>query len=203
MITVFTNGVFDILHSEHLQFLEYAKSLGDTLIVAINSDASTKRLKGLTRPIFTADQRMKLLMGLRCVDVVHIFNEDTPEQLIQLIRPDILIKGPEAANAEIPGAKFVESIGGKVITPNWTVTESTTKIIRRVLTHTDYPLPLVCEVNVKDRILDIKIEDYSLMFNKQPDGIRPVLYYKGKRVIEEWMCRINHDNPADKEGCSA
>lgn len=132
MITVFTNGCFDILHSGHIRLLRYAKSLGDTLIVGVNSDESVRRIKGENRPINKLKDRVDLLKELRCVDTVILFEEDTPEGMIHFIRPDILVKGPEAANAVIPGAAFVKSIGGKVIVPDWRVEVSTSSILERL-----------------------------------------------------------------------
>lgn len=201
MITVFTNGVFDIVHSGHIRLLKYARSLGDKLIVGINSDWSTQRLKGPTRPIFNEQQRRQLLEELKCVDEVVIFQSDTPDTLIKSIAPGILIKGPEAANANIPGAEYVKSYGGLVIIPDWEVAVSTTSIIKRVLIETDHPLPHNCDIVVD--IPDFDIVKANIAFNKAPDGIRPVLYYNGKRVVQYWDCAIQHSQPPDKNGCSA
>lgn len=132
MTTVFTNGCFDILHAGHLKLLRYAKSLGDLLVVAVNSDDSVRRIKGKGRPINNLRARIDLLRELRCIDAVLQFEEDTPEGLIRFLRPDILVKGPEAAKAIIPGAAFVESIGGKVVVPDWQVGISTTSILERL-----------------------------------------------------------------------
>lgn len=129
---VFTNGCFDILHYGHIRLLEYAKSLGDELIVAINSDASVQRLKGCDRPIIPFKQRLLTLRALRCVDFVCGFEDDTPLKLIEEIHPHILVKGPEAINAPIPGADFVRSYGGEVIVPSWEVDISTTSILKRL-----------------------------------------------------------------------
>lgn len=132
MTIVFTNGVFDIIHGGHISLLKYARSLGDCLMIGINSDSSVKRLKGPTRPIQHESTRFAILKELRCVDEVILFYEDTPEKLIQSIKPNVLVKGPEANNLAIPGADFVLSMGGKVITPDWPITESTTKIISKI-----------------------------------------------------------------------
>lgn len=126
---VFTNGCFDIFHAGHLRLLKYAKSLGGILIVGINSDDSIKRIKGDDRPIISQNDRLNLLKELRCVDHVEIFDEDTPERLLREVCPDILVKGPEAKNAPIPGADFVKSYGGEVIVPDWPVEISTTRIL--------------------------------------------------------------------------
>lgn len=132
MKTVFTNGVFDILHIGHIKLLKYARSLGDMLVVAINSDESVRRIKGPNRPIMDQDERLNILRELRCVDRVVFFFENTPENVIMEIRPDILVKGPEALNAPIPGAEYVLSYGGQVIVPDWPVNQSTSKIIQYI-----------------------------------------------------------------------
>jgi D-beta-D-heptose 7-phosphate kinase/D-beta-D-heptose 1-phosphate adenosyltransferase len=111
---VITNGCFDILHSGHVYYLERAKSLGDRLIIAVNSDDSVKRLKGDSRPLNSLADRMKVLAGLRCVDWVVEFSEDTPERLIKAVKPDVLVKGGDYKIDDIAGAKFVMDNGGKV-----------------------------------------------------------------------------------------
>lgn len=136
MIQVFTNGCFDILHRGHVRLLEYAKSLGDTLIVGVNSDVSVRRLKGLGRPINTVEDRVAILQALRVVDKVYVFDDDTPEALICELSPDILVKGPDAARAPIPGAEWVISSGGRVVVPEWTVQVSTTSICERIRCNT-------------------------------------------------------------------
>lgn len=111
---VFTNGVFDILHRGHLDILEFAKRAGDVLFVGMNSDASTRRLKGPKRPINSQRDRARLLGGLKPVDHVVIFGTDTPLSLIKAIRPDVLVKGAEYATDAIVGAEEVRSWGGTV-----------------------------------------------------------------------------------------
>jgi D-beta-D-heptose 7-phosphate kinase / D-beta-D-heptose 1-phosphate adenosyltransferase len=112
---VFTNGCFDILHSGHVLYLEQAKRLGDRVIVAVNTDASVARLKGPTRPINSVEDRMAVLAGLRSVDWVVPFSEDTPERIIQRINPHVLVKGGDYQRVEeLPGAQYVLSQGGKV-----------------------------------------------------------------------------------------
>lgn len=130
---VFTNGCFDILHAGHLHSLEYAKSLGDVLIVGLNSDASVKRLKGESRPIISENDRAALLKSLRMVDYVTIFEEDTPLNLIQAIQPDVLVKGEDYKNKEIAGKETVESMGGEVKLVDLKPGLSTSNIIEKIL----------------------------------------------------------------------
>jgi rfaE bifunctional protein nucleotidyltransferase chain/domain len=129
---VFTNGCFDLLHPGHLDLLTRARSLGDALIVAINSDASVKRLKGPNRPVFPENERAEILSALSVVDYVCAFDEDTPLEAILEIRPDILVKGADWVD-NIVGSREVESWGGKVIALPLVQGQSTTGIIERVL----------------------------------------------------------------------
>ncbi len=130
---VFTNGCFDILHAGHLHSLEYAKSLGDVLIVGLNSDASVKRLKGESRPIICENDRAALLKSLRMVDYVTIFEEDTPLNLIQAIQPDVLVKGEDYKSKEVVGKETVESRGGEVKLVDLKPGLSTSNIIEKIL----------------------------------------------------------------------
>lgn len=129
---VFTNGCFDIIHAGHVDYLEKAKSLGDFLIVGLNSDSSVRRLKGKDRPVNPQEHRKRVLEGLKAVDMVIIFEEDTPEKLIKEIKPDILVKGGDWKIENIVGADFVMSYGGKVCTIDFVYDTSTTKIIQKV-----------------------------------------------------------------------
>jgi len=129
---VFTNGCFDIIHAGHVDYLEKAKSLGDFLVVGLNSDESVKRLKGPTRPVNPVEQRKKVLQALKPVDLVIVFEEDTPERLIKEIKPDVLVKGGDWKIENIVGADFVMSYGGKVYTIDFVYNTSTTKIIEKV-----------------------------------------------------------------------
>lgn len=130
---VFTNGCFDILHVGHLRYLQDAKALGDFLIVGLNSDQSVKRLKGATRPIQNESDRAELLLGLKCVDAVVIFDEDTPIQLIEQVRPDVLVKGGDWAVNQIVGSDFVQSYGGTVKSLPFHQGRSTTDIVEKIL----------------------------------------------------------------------
>ena len=111
---VFTNGCFDIIHAGHVNYLKQARELGDHLIVAVNDDESVRRLKGKERPVNTLSHRMTVLSALESVDWVIPFAEDTPERLISLIKPDVLVKGGDYKEAEIVGARFVRKHGGDV-----------------------------------------------------------------------------------------
>jgi D-glycero-beta-D-manno-heptose 1-phosphate adenylyltransferase len=133
---VFTNGCFDLLHVGHLRYLQQARSLGDQLIVGLNSDQSVKRLKGESRPVQTELDRAEILKGLRCVDEVIIFNEDTPLKLIESIRPDILVKGGDWDVSRIVGADFVMSYGGEVKSLPFHQGRSTSNLIEKIIKST-------------------------------------------------------------------
>ena len=126
---VFTNGCFDILHAGHVGYLDEARQLGDRLIVAVNDDASVRRLKGEGRPINELAHRMRVLEGLAAVDWVVPFSQDTPEALLGEIRPDVLVKGGDYAPDEVVGAEFVRSYGGDVRVLNEVEGYSTTKLV--------------------------------------------------------------------------
>lgn len=135
--TVFTNGCFDILHLGHVKYLEEAKSLGDILIVGVNSDESVKILKGKSRPIIPENERAEILSALECVDYVVIFNETNPENLIAQLKPAIHVKGGDYVIDEIPESKLVESFGGKTVILNEIEGKSTSDIIQKILTTTE------------------------------------------------------------------
>jgi len=130
---VFTNGCFDILHAGHADYLNKAKSLGDILVVGINSDASVRRIKGEKRPILPQQMRAYLLDNLKPVDYVVIFEEDTPLELIKAIKPDVLVKGADWDLERIVGADFVLSYGGRVERIAFSFNISTSKVIERIL----------------------------------------------------------------------
>ncbi len=129
---VFTNGCFDILHYGHAKYLEAAKRKGDILVVAINSDASVKRIKGRNRPIVGEKNRLNLVAALESVDFVILFKEDTPLRMIKEVRPDILIKGADWNKNEIVGTNFVNSYAGKVLTIKLIKGLSTTNLINKI-----------------------------------------------------------------------
>jgi rfaE bifunctional protein nucleotidyltransferase chain/domain len=132
-IVVFTNGCYDILHPGHIRLLESARSLGDILILALNTDASVQRLKGPKRPMIAQEQRAGLAVGLEAVDAVVFFDEDTPRELIAAVLPDILVKGADWAHW-IAGREEVEAAGGKVLALPLEPGYSTTGIVEEILT---------------------------------------------------------------------
>lgn len=129
---VFTNGCFDILHAGHVAYLSQAKTLGDILVLGLNSDASVRRLKGASRPVNTQDNRALVLAGLSAVDYVCIFEEDTPYELIREVLPDVLVKGGDWAPSDIVGSDIVLARGGKVLSLDFVEGLSTTGIIQKL-----------------------------------------------------------------------
>jgi D-beta-D-heptose 7-phosphate kinase / D-beta-D-heptose 1-phosphate adenosyltransferase len=127
----FTNGCFDLIHPGHISLLAQAAAHCDHLIVGLNSDASVRRLKGPRRPIQNELSRALVLAALRDVDVVVLFDEDTPEALIRKLRPDVLIKGADYTANQVVGAEFVQSYGGKVFLAELTPNQSTTQMVKR------------------------------------------------------------------------
>ena len=128
---IFTNGVFDILHDGHVQYLQAARSLGDMLIVGMNSDASVRRLgKGPNRPINTLEDRISVLEALRCVDGVVAFEEDTPENLISILKPEVHVKGGDYTVESLPESKIVLGYGGEVVIMPLLQGRSSTRVIR-------------------------------------------------------------------------
>ncbi|GAB4316541.1 MAG: D-glycero-beta-D-manno-heptose 1-phosphate adenylyltransferase [Bacteroidales bacterium] len=129
---VFTNGCFDILHAGHADYLSQARSLGDLLIVGLNSDNSVRRIKGEGRPVNPENARALMLASLLVTDAIILFDEDTPYELIKRIEPDILVKGGDYTRDTIVGADIVEAAGGKVVTIPLTPGFSTTSIIEKL-----------------------------------------------------------------------
>lgn len=129
---VFTNGVFDILHPGHVRYLATARSHGDALIVAINSDRSVRAIKGPERPVNPEAERAEVITALACVDRAVVFDQDTPHDVISAIQPDILVKGADWAHDEIVGRDIVEARGGVVIRVPVEAGHSTTSIITKV-----------------------------------------------------------------------
>lgn len=129
---VFTNGCFDVLHAGHVSLLRRAAALGDFLVVAVNDDASVRRLKGPDRPVYSVQDRAALLGELECVGAVAVFGEDTPEDLVRAVRPEVLVKGAQYDEANIPGAAFVKSIGGRVALLDVVEGRSTTRTVQKI-----------------------------------------------------------------------
>jgi rfaE bifunctional protein nucleotidyltransferase chain/domain len=129
---VFTNGVFDILHVGHIRYLETARAFGDALIVALNSDRSVRAIKGPSRPIIPEQERAELLAALQFVDAVLVFDEETPAAIIDVVQPDVLVKGADWALDRIVGREAVERRGGRVERVKVVEGSSTSAIIDRV-----------------------------------------------------------------------
>jgi rfaE bifunctional protein nucleotidyltransferase chain/domain len=130
--TVFTNGVFDLMHVGHLRYLQSARALGDRLVVGLNSDASVKRLKGDTRPILPEDERAELMAGLACVDHVVIFDEHTADALLEAFKPHIYAKGGDYTPDSLPEAPTVRAYGGDIQIITFVPGRSTTSLIARI-----------------------------------------------------------------------
>lgn len=129
---VFTNGCFDILHLGHVEYLNEARAQGDLLVVAINSDASVRKLKGPDRPINNEHDRAMMLLNLKAVDCVQIFTEETPLEIIKLIKPNVLVKGGDWKPEQIVGNDFVKSIGGETKSLMFKDGYSTSNLIKAV-----------------------------------------------------------------------
>jgi D-glycero-beta-D-manno-heptose 1-phosphate adenylyltransferase len=129
---VFTNGCFDLLHVGHVRYLKEARAQGDILVVGINTDSSVKRLKGENRPLQNEADRAEILSSLESVDYVTLFDEDTPEKLIQQVRPDVLVKGGDWAVDKIVGSSFVLSYGGQVRSLQFVHGRSTTLLVEKM-----------------------------------------------------------------------
>jgi rfaE bifunctional protein nucleotidyltransferase chain/domain len=130
---VFTNGVFDLLHPGHVELLESARAEGAALVVGVNSDASVRRLgKGADRPLASQDARARVLAGLVAVDCVVLFEEDTPQSLIEALAPDVLVKGADYARDAVVGADWVEARGGRVVRVPLVPGFSTTSLVERL-----------------------------------------------------------------------
>ena len=130
---VFTNGCFDLLHRGHIRYLEQARSLGDALVVAINSDRSVRALKGPERPVVPDTQRAEVLAALAAVDYVVVFDAPDPARVIRAVQPDVLVKGGDWPIGQIVGADFVQSRGGRVLSLPYVEGASTSALIGRIL----------------------------------------------------------------------
>ena len=132
---VFTNGVFDLLHPGHVDVLVGARRCGDALVVGVNSDASVRRLKGPERPVRSEAERAYVLAAFAAVDVVVVFEQDTPHELVQRLVPDVIVKGGDYSPETIVGADVVRAHGGEVVVIPLTPGQSTTSIIRKLRSH--------------------------------------------------------------------
>jgi len=130
---VFTNGCFDILHAGHVRYLAAAKKFGDELIVGLNTDESVRRLKGAHRPINCQEDRAEVLLALKAVDHVIFFGEQTAENLIAEVKPDVYVKGGDYTLDTLPEAKIVQSYGGRVELVNLVAGRSTTNVVKKIL----------------------------------------------------------------------
>jgi rfaE bifunctional protein nucleotidyltransferase chain/domain len=128
----FTNGVFDLLHPGHIDLLIAARGTADALVVGVNSDDSVRRLKGPGRPVRSAAERAFVLAAVEWVDLVVVFSEDTPLELVKTLKPDVIVKGGDYTEATIVGATEVKSWGGRVVVVPLTAGQSTTAIIRKL-----------------------------------------------------------------------
>ena len=129
---MFTNGVFDLLHRGHVSSLQAARSLGDRLVVGVNSDESTRRLKGQARPYQSEADRAAILASIRFVDAVSVFAEDTPEELISQLLPDVLVKGADYSEEQIAGAAAVRRAGGEVVLVELEAGRSSSALVHRI-----------------------------------------------------------------------
>lgn len=134
---VFTNGCFDLLHPGHVRYLNRARAAGDLLIVGLNSDRSVRRLKGPGRPIQPVQARAEVLAALAAVDLVVLFDADTPIELIRALRPDVLVKGADWASERIVGRDEVLAYGGRVLRVPIVAGQSTTRLVRKVSARSD------------------------------------------------------------------
>ena len=130
---VFTNGVFDLLHLGHVRYLEYARGLGAMLVVGVNSDASVRRLeKGAGRPIVPEAERAEVVAALACVDYVCVFDESLPDATIRALRPDVHVKSAQYRLDQLPEARAVEEVGGRVVLAPHVPSTSTSELVRRI-----------------------------------------------------------------------
>lgn len=132
-VVVATGGCFDILHAGHVQYLEQAKTYGDVLVLFMNSDSSVRRLKGPKRPIVSEEERAVVAAGLGCIDYVCLFNEDTPENVISEIKPDVWAKGADYEGKDIPEAKIINGYGGKIAYISFVEGCSSTNIVEKII----------------------------------------------------------------------
>jgi D-beta-D-heptose 7-phosphate kinase/D-beta-D-heptose 1-phosphate adenosyltransferase len=136
---VFTNGCFDVLHRGHVHVFKEAKKLGDVLIVAVNDDRSIKTIKGNSRPIFPLVERLEILEAIEYIDYLVSFSEETPQKVISVLLPDVLVKGEDWKRDEVVGRKEVEEAGGEVVLVSLCEGQSTTSILKKIIQSFDRP----------------------------------------------------------------
>jgi rfaE bifunctional protein nucleotidyltransferase chain/domain len=130
---VFTNGCFDLIHGGHVELFRKAKSLGDVLIVALNTDASVRKIKGLSRPVFPLEERFEVLGAIEYIDYLTSFIEETPQKIIAALLPDVLVKGGDWPPDQVVGKKEVEAAGGRVVLVPYLKGHSSSSIIKKIL----------------------------------------------------------------------
>lgn len=187
---VFTNGCFDILHPGHIDLLNRAKALGTKLIVGINSDESVKTIKGAERPFIGQAERREILLGLKPVDEVIIFDELTPENVIKQIKPDVLVKGGDWSENEIIGSSFVKQNGGKVFSLPLKEDYSSSKIVEKIKMNGEQAVkPTVSETNIVETTIRQHIEVFERVLSDNKTQIENCAnllfetFKKGKKIL--------------------
>jgi rfaE bifunctional protein nucleotidyltransferase chain/domain len=135
---VFTNGCFDLIHGGHIELFRKAKSLGDVLIVALNTDASVRKIKGPSRPVFPLQERFEVLGAIEDIDYLTSFSEETPQKIIAALLPDVLVKGGDWPSDQVVGKKEVEAAGGRVVLVPYLKGHSSSSIIKKIIKTTRY-----------------------------------------------------------------
>ncbi len=130
---VFTNGCFDLIHGGHIELFKKAKSLGDVLIVALNTDASVRKIKGPSRPVFPLEERFEVLGAIEYIDYLTSFSEETPQKIIAALLPDVLVKGGDWPPDQVVGKKEVEAAGGRVVLVPYLKGHSSSSILKKIL----------------------------------------------------------------------
>lgn len=130
---VFTNGCFDLIHGGHIELFRKAKSLGDVLIVALNTDASVRKIKGPSRPVFPLEERFEVLGAIEYIDFLTSFAEETPQKIIAALLPDILVKGGDWPPGQVVGREEVEAAGGRVVLVRYLKGHSSSSIIKKLI----------------------------------------------------------------------
>jgi len=130
---VFTNGCFDLIHAGHVRLFQEAKKQGDVLVVALNDDASVRKLKGPSRPVFPLAERWEILKAIEAIDYLTSFSEETPQKIIAALLPDVLVKGGDWRPEEVVGKKEVETAGGKVVIVPYLKGHSTSSVIKKII----------------------------------------------------------------------